>query len=125
MSLWGPVAVYVILLSTLPDRQDLPRIEIGDKIMHVAAYAVLGVLALRAFHGGITRLRLKPALGAMVLTVGYGLIDEVRQSFAEGRDASGYDVLADLGGAVVAVLAMALMGRLLERWRAETPEPGM
>ena len=124
-SLWGPVATYLILLTSLSRRHDLPQIHIGDKIMHVAAYTALGVLALRAFHGGITRLRPKAVLGAVTLTVGYGLIDEVQQGFVAGRDASGYDVIADVGGAVLAVLLVAVMARLLEQRRPETPEPGM
>lgn len=124
-SLWGPVAVYVILLSTLSDRQDLPQIQVSDKLMHLAAYAVLGVLALRAFHGGITRPRPRPALGAVAVTVGYGVVDEIRQSFVAGRDASVYDVLADLGGAILGVVVVAIVARLLELWRAERPEPGL
>ena len=124
-SLWGPVVAYVALLSTLSNQEDLPQVGIGDKVLHVAAFAVLGVLALRALHRGITRLRPGPTLGAVALTVGYGVIDEVQQSFVSGRDASGYDLLADLGGAMLAVLTIALTSRLLEIWRGETPEPGV
>ena len=124
-SLWGPVAVYLTLLTSLSNRVDLPKIHVGDMFMHLAAYTVLGVLALRAFHGGITRPRWRAVLGAVALTVGYGLIDEFRQGFVDGRDASGYDVLADAAGAVLAVVVVAVVARLLGQWTPETPEPGI
>ncbi len=45
---------------------DLPAVEqVPDKTLHAAAYAVFGLPVLRATHGGIGPLRLRPALLAL------------------------------------------------------------
>ena len=80
LGLWGPVALYLVFLTTLSGRSSLPDVDVNDKILHVGGYTVLGILALRAFHGGLGPLRPWPTVGGVVLTVGYGLIDELHQS---------------------------------------------
>ena len=112
ISLWVPVAVFILLLSVASGRSDPPEVPVWDKLMHVAAYGVLGVLAMRAFHGGAGRLRWGASLAAVALTVGYGAIDEVHQSFVPGRDPSGWDVMADFVGAMAAVGVMGTLSGL-------------
>jgi len=81
-----------------------------DKVAHAGAYTVLGVLALRAFHGGLHRVTVSRTLGAVLLTVSYGVLDELHQSRVAGRVASALDWAADVGGAV---LAVAFVGALV------------
>ncbi len=65
-----------------------------------------------------------PAL-AFVVTVLYGVSDEVHQSFVEGRDASPLDVVADAVGAAAAwALTARLRSRSRRRPAASRPRPG-
>jgi VanZ family protein len=69
-----------------------------DKLLHCVGYAGLGVLALRAFHGGFTGPRRAPAIYAGLAVILWGISDEFHQSFVPGRDASVLDVCADAVG---------------------------
>jgi len=107
--LWAAVAAYMAVIFFLSSQSSLPGLGFRweDKLMHVVAFAGLGVLALNASHGGLR----KPALGAtvvaMLLTTGYGMLDEFHQSTVGGRDASIGDVAADFVGALVALAVYA------------------
>jgi VanZ family protein len=90
-----------------------------DKVAHFVAYGILSALWIRALHGGFTRLRLRPTLAAVALTGLYGASDELHQYFVPGRDSSGYDLLADFGGAVAAAAVLALWSR----WPRGAPRP--
>jgi VanZ family protein len=78
-----------------------------DKLLHTVGYAGLGVLALRAFHGGFERPRPAPTIYAAVAVVLWGISDEFHQSFVPGRNASAWDVLADAVGFAIAVALVA------------------
>ncbi len=66
------------------------------KLAHMAEYAILGALLVRA----LGRPALALALGAL-----YAVSDEVHQSFVRGRHGAWYDVLIDTVGVAVGVLA--------------------
>jgi len=84
----------------------------SDKVVHFLVYGLLGFLWVRALlptgvqvggGGGPVR---RAALLAALLAAGWGVLDEIHQSFVPGRDASPADAVADtLGGAAGAVLA--------------------
>jgi VanZ family protein len=98
------------LLFHLSSRSDLTTVPTGwDKPIHAGAYAVLGLLALRACHGGLRRLAARPTLAALLLTAGYAVLDEARQGQIPGRHASPLDWAADLVGAVGAVGIVGLI----------------
>jgi VanZ family protein len=80
-----------------------------DKVTHAGAYLVLCVLALRACHGGLHRLGLRKTLIALLLTVGYGMLDELHQRMVPGRHASVLDWLADVVGAIGGVALVGLV----------------
>lgn len=61
-----------------------------DKAAHFLAYALLALL---------WRLGLGGFWGAFLLASGYGVVDEWHQSFIPGREAFGWDLLADALGA--------------------------
>ena len=84
-----------------------------DYVAHATSYGVLAALFVWALSGGELS-RMTPALiaPAVVLTVIYGLSDEFHQSFIQGRDASGLDVLADAVGAAGGACAAAVVGLL-------------
>ena len=116
LRLWAPVAAYMALLFALSSREHIVSMPSNwDKVVHTAAYFVLGALALRACHDDLRRLALRPAIGAVVLTAGYALIDELQQSRVAGRHASVLDWLADLLGAALAVACVGLLSALRTR----------
>lgn len=83
-----------------------------DKLVHVGLYAVLAATAIYAFSGANNGGRPVLKAAAVVILCGlYGASDEWHQSFIAGREVSGGDWLADIGGSV----AVALMWL---RWRA-------
>jgi VanZ family protein len=80
------------------------------KMAHFTEYAILGVLAARAFRGSShLTLRQHWFLVALSLIAIYALLDEFHQSFVPSRTASLADSLLDMSGGVVALLVL--------RWR--------
>ncbi len=112
ISLWAPVLALMALEFGLSSMSEVPGTRgIDDKVLHVSGYAVLGLLALRACHGGIRIPRWAPAMAAAAMTVGYGVLDEIHQSFVPGRTADIKDVIADAVGFLAALAAVALVAR--------------
>ncbi len=81
------------------------------KVAHFSEYAVLGILAARAFatsaHDVLRRHWFQVAL---LLITCFALLDEFHQSFVPGRTASIYDSAIDVVGGLTALL-------LIRRWR--------
>ena len=78
------------------------------KTAHIVEFAVLGLLLLRGFQRGSTRLRLG-ALSLATVTAGLGgALDELHQMAVGGRTPLLSDVLIDLSGAAVAIGAASL-----------------
>ena len=98
------------LSGTAPDSPLLLVSAPLRNFAHIPAYALLGAslcLALPRHRGW------RMAVLALVLTLGYGVLDEWHQSFVPGRDVSGTDLLRDgLGGSI----GIALMRR---QWAAK------
>jgi VanZ family protein len=120
VTLWGPFLAALAVVFWLSSLSVVPGAHyFWDKLLHVVGYAVLGVLALRAFHGGFERLRSEPTLYAALAVILWGISDEFHQSFVPGRDASPLDVVADAVGFVIAALVFAILKLLAVR--AERP----
>jgi VanZ family protein len=104
---WLPLIVYGLLIyiqSDHPSPDGLPSFEFSDKLLHFAAYAVMGVLFLRAYRSlaAMNDMRLA-ALLSMISAALYGISDEIHQAFIPFRDAQISDVIADILGAVAGV----------------------
>lgn len=101
--LWGPVAAFAAFLYFLSAQRRIPGADlVWDKLLHVIGYALFSTLVIRAFHGGLGPLTVKATALALVFTVGYGMTDEIHQSFVPGRSPSALDVVADGVGFLVA-----------------------
>lgn len=112
--LWGPVILQGALLFYLSSLRGVPvRLHNFDKAAHFVAYGILAVSCSRALHGGFTAPRAWPSVLAVLLTISYGVTDEIHQAFVPGRDASLEDVAADAAGAVTAVTFAALAQRII------------
>ena len=99
---WLPVVVYcaaIFIQSAFPTTEQLPQWTHLDKILHVAAYALLGFLFFRALATGrLNYNRNILFILSILLSSLYGLSDEIHQSFVPGRSAEASDALADLVG---------------------------
>jgi len=86
---------------------ELPSLFFGsDKILHTIAYAALGCSFSFWFKPAHwKKFPIRIALVVFLLTVLYGVSDEFHQSFTPGRFVSGYDLIADGIGAVLAIVA--------------------
>jgi VanZ family protein len=88
-----------------------PEILAHDKLLHLAAYAVLSGLAV----GALARVRIasvgRAAAVAAVLAAAYGATDEWHQSWVPGREADPWDWAADAVGATAGAAAMTLILR--------------
>ena len=79
----------VAALSLVPSAS-LPPTSIGDKVEHVIAYGVLGLLGAAGSTRGVTRV----ILGL----VAFGIAIELLQTFSPGRSPDLLDVVADIVG---------------------------
>jgi VanZ family protein len=108
------IAVSIWILSSM---STLPVPEMGirlmDKILHAVAFGILA-FAL-SFYFPLQAWKKRPwrsALLVVLITASYGAIDEFHQSFVPGRDMSVFDWLADITGATVVMLVVALRERI-------------
>jgi len=110
---WSLLAGYSLAIFI---QSSLPSVDMGtdlpgmDKLLHLAAYALMAVLACRAF-GTLPRLNSAIALflAGFTFTLLFGLSDEWHQSFVPYRTADVWDLAADGLG--------ALLGAGFASWR--------
>lgn len=115
-TLWGPFIAALAVMFWLSSMSDVPGTRyVWDKVLHAAGYAGLGLLALRAFHGGFASPRVAPTLFAASTVILWGISDEFHQSFVPGRDASARDVIADAIGFAIALAVMAAVTSVTAR----------
>lgn len=91
----------IFILTSLPSDQ-LPSVEIGDKVNHFLAFFVLGFflnLTLK-YQTKYPSLKKNILLITIIIAAGYGLLDELHQLFVPGRSAEVLDWVADFVGAI-------------------------
>jgi len=93
----GPLVLW-LFPNTTPETLATIHL-IVRKLAHFSEYAILGVLAARAF-------RASPRwfLISAVLVVVYALLDEYHQSFVPSRTASVFDSFIDMAGGISALI---------------------
>lgn len=105
--LWPPVVVWcaVIFAGSCVPGSPFPNPTWADwclrKSAHLGEYAVLFVLARRAFAGGRVP-PIFPGAWAFLFCVAYAATDEFHQTFVLYRDGTARDVLIDALGACAA-----------------------
>ena len=107
---WLPPVIYtglIILASSLP--QGVVKeysFELSDKLLHTMHYMVYGLTLIWAFLGSrsVSEGFKKAYLQAIGVGILVGMLDEFYQSFMPSRFSSGYDVLADSVGILLAGL---------------------
>jgi VanZ family protein len=103
LSLWLPVVIWAAVIFTLSSIPGLGTgLGVWDTVLrkgaHMAEYAILGALLLRA---------LGRELPALAVGLAYAISDEIHQHFVSGRHASPVDVLIDMVGVAIGVFALS------------------
>ena len=111
---WLPLFTYclfIFFLSSSPNPLPIPHLFLGDKLLHIAEYSILGFLMARSIFSLNLRYPQRPLfIIAIILSTLYGLSDEVHQSFTPGRTTSLGDLIADgLGSLIGAVLYLKML----------------
>lgn len=120
MSLWLPVIAYMAMLFGFSSLSALPPPpgQISYYEVHVAAYAVLGLLTSRALaKGRVRNVTWRVVWGAIAISSLYGVTDEYHQRFVPGRELDLVDMISDAIGSVIgafAVGAWSIIGRRSE-----------
>jgi VanZ family protein len=95
--MWG---VFLIILSFIPGR-DVPAQQFPvDKILHAAVFAYLGYLAARGL-----------GWWGLAIAAVFGILNEVIQFAAPGRDVGMWDFVANEAGILVGFIAGFLRRR--------------
>lgn len=95
----------IFVLTSLPSDQ-LPSVEVSDKVNHFLAFFVLGFflnLALK-YQNKFPTLKRNVILITILIASFYGLLDELHQLLVPGRSAEVLDWIADFVGAVTGSL---------------------
>ncbi|MCC6874542.1 MAG: VanZ family protein [Sandaracinaceae bacterium] len=116
---WAPALLYMALIWVLSSLSLAPSLlddfPLRDKGAHAIEYAVLGLLIAHATRRSWPeRAAWRTAALALLLTILWGLVDEIHQAFVPGRGADVLDLAADSIGALFGVgarAAVALAGR--------------
>ncbi|MFN2502187.1 MAG: VanZ family protein [Pyrinomonadaceae bacterium] len=97
------------------------------KLAHFAVYAVLSLLAVRAFYGSSAQaLRSRWGLAAIFVVLSVAVMDEINQSQNPLRTGSPFDVVIDLTGGAFAILFFWLLsGRRPKKVRSDEKEHGV
>jgi VanZ family protein len=100
-------AGIMFLLSSIPNPPGPRATDLRSTLAHIAEYAVFGFLALNLLARWRGQLTARLVAAAWLLSVAWGISDELHQALVPRRDASVLDVLADAAGAALGVAAAA------------------
>ena len=112
-----PVILYagvIITLSSIPNLKPPPiKVLAADKLAHFIEYGIFSFLAFKSFSViGNSSSPNRTFLFAALFVCIFAVIDEYYQRFVPGRYFDIYDILTDLGGAlIVLVLLLVRMKR--------------
>lgn len=103
------VALLAVAVVSLAPRPDLPDIELWDKWQHVAAYAILALLAASAFEGRDARWTIPVGLSL------WGGLLELGQLLVPDRSSDWLDAGANVAGVLLGVTLAQLAKRAWKR----------
>jgi len=121
MTLWLPVIAYMGMIFGFSSLSRLPPPpgSLSYYHVHVAAYAGLAMLIVRALsRGSLQNVTWRVVIGAIAISSLYGVSDEYHQRFVPGRDFDVFDMGADALGSIAgawAINAWSIIRRRFER----------
>ena len=102
---WLPLISYcalIFILSSQPVPKKVPAFFGADKLMHAAAWMVLGILCFRAFQSRWCQTKPSVIIALSVAaSVLFGISDEFHQSFVPSRTPEISDLFFDFLGSLV------------------------
>jgi VanZ family protein len=104
-----PAILYLMFtwFASARSADSLPAIG-NDKLVHFGEYGLLVVLLVFAFTAfELERITPRALVSAAVLSIAWGVIDEIHQAFVPSRDSSLGDVAADAAGSVAGAALVA------------------
>ncbi len=109
---WGfwLTLILVLALSLKPSPLSIPHLQLSDKVEHFLAYLALGTLMGFGWSIQTRRAILLALLALMVLGGG---VEIIQGTHWIGRTASWLDLLADVLGALLGLMACAMVRRRL------------
>ena len=112
---WLPALLYcmaIFFVSAQPRLNPPAPFANADKVYHVLEYLLLGFLLVRALWASLAGHRpLVVSLIALSVGVVIGTADEIFQASVPGRVSSGFDLLADTSGLVIAAVLFLVLAR--------------
>ena len=110
---WLPLILYCLFIyiqSDHPSPEQIPTFPYVDKVLHVTAYGIMGILFYRAYQTLRLKDNIKMLMFLSVISASlYGISDEIHQSFVPFREAEVADVIADMIGALSGVCLYQLL----------------
>ena len=104
---WLPPIVYclaIFIQSSFPGPKQMPDVRFFDKLLHFAAYALLGILFYRAYDTLPLDDNHKLLIIISILSATlYGISDEIHQYFIPSRHADILDGIANTLGSICGV----------------------
>ena len=100
---WLPLYIYAAVIFYISSRQMLSSgidIPFLDKALHIGEYMIFGFLACRAFRSSPRKIFLENfKIFAILVSLLYGVSDEIHQLSVPTRQFSALDIFADgIGG---------------------------
>ena len=112
---WGPALAYMLLiwaLSSISTQLHFEFVPFQDKGVHFLEYGMLAALLAHAMRNTWPAWRSLSVFAlAVVITVLWGLIDEIHQAYVPGRSSDVRDVLADALGGMAGACLYAIASR--------------
>jgi VanZ family protein len=110
---WLPLILYCLFIYIQSDHPSPEQILIFpyvDKVLHVTAYGIMGILFYRAYQTLRLKDNIKMLMFLSVVSASlYGISDEIHQSFVPFRQAEVADAIADMIGAFSGVCLYQLL----------------
>jgi len=112
--LYLPLGLYwliIFILTSIPGGS-IPKVFGGvDKLKHFGAYFVLAILLNFTLYlqNKFPLLSKKSMLFTFLITLFYGLFDEVHQIFIPGRSFDWWDLVADVVGSLLGILLVKVI----------------
>ena len=102
---WFIALIYMGLIfigSSIPGKA-LLEVRIWDKLIHLVEFGILSLILGKAFRTSEPKIFIKhAAILSVIMTILYGISDEIHQSFVPLRCPDVYDVVADGIGGILA-----------------------
>jgi VanZ family protein len=108
---WGYATILMVVIfifSSIPNSV-MPKFGLMDILVkkggHALGFGLLALAYLYGLSGNFRERKLRMTLTALVLATLYAALDEYHQSFVPGRHPSIVDILIDMCGSSLALLA--------------------